>query len=192
MNATFSKPVQPSVSLAAAKHGDTPRRMKVFVAFDEDDCARNAEALIHRVAPDELCDTELHRLDQLATLPQGNAVACSTAEADLFILALRGGNTLAQAVRTWLSRSLTLRDHDREGVLVVLLSGANAQSGANTELLAYLETLAVLSRLEFFAGCADSKAAAYAELAPPPVTNFAQFAATIHAPDSLRASEINE
>ena len=46
MNATLSKPVQPSASLAAAKHGNTPRRMKVFVAFDEADCARNAEASI--------------------------------------------------------------------------------------------------------------------------------------------------
>lgn len=192
MNATLSKPVQPSVSLAAAKHGDTPRRMKVFVAFDEAECAHNAKVLIHRVAPDELCDIELHRLNQLATLPQGNAVACSAAAADLFIIALRGGSTLGQAVRTWLSRSLTLRDHDREGALAVLLSGANAQSGANTELLAYLETLAVLSQLEFFAGCADSKTVAYAELAPLPVTNFAQFTATIHAPDSLRAWEINE
>ena len=55
---------------------------------------------------------------------------------DLFIIALRGGSTLAQAVRTWLSRSLTLRDTDRAGALVVLLSDANAQSGANAELLA--------------------------------------------------------
>jgi hypothetical protein len=79
--------------------------------------------------------------------------------------------------------------------LVVLLSDANAQSGANAELLAYLETLAVLSRLEFFAGWRElegSCLAAYAELAPPPVTNFAQSGATIHAPDSLRGWGINE
>jgi hypothetical protein len=166
--------------------------MKVFVAFDEDDCARNAEVLIRRVAPDELRDTELWRLEQLAALSPGNAVARSASEADLVIIALRSGSTLTQLARTWLSHSLTLRDDDREGVLVVLWSGANAQAGANTELLAYLETLAVLSRLEFFAGCADSKAAGYIELAPPPVTNYAPFTATIHAPVSRRGWGINE
>jgi hypothetical protein len=166
--------------------------MKVFVAFDEGDCARNAEALIHRVAPDEACDIELWRLEQLAVLSQGNVVAGSAGEADLVIIAVRGGSTLTQLARTWLSRSLTLRDNDREGVLVVLWSGADAQPGANPELLAFLETLAVLNRLDFFAGCADSKAAVDAELAPSPATNFAQFTATIHAPVSLRGWGINE
>lgn len=192
MNATLIQPVRPSVSRAAVAPDDTPRRLKVFVAFDEADCARNAEALIHRVAPDESCDIELWRLEQLAALSQGNVVAGSACEADLVIIALRGGSTLTQLARTWLSRSLTLRDNDREGMLVILWSGADAQPGANTELLAYLETLAVLSRLEFFAGCADSKAASYAELAPSPPTNFAQFTVTIHAPVALRGSGINE
>jgi hypothetical protein len=192
MNATRIEPAQRSVSMAAATHGNTPQPLKVFVAFDEDDCARNAEVLVHRVAPDELYNTELCRLEQLAALPQGNAVVCSASKADLFIIALRGGSTLAQPVRTWLSRLLTLRDNDQEGGLVVLLSGANTQPGANTELLAYLESLAVLSRLEFFAGRADSKATAYAELAPSPPTNFAPFTATIHAPVSLRGWGINE
>lgn len=192
MNATLIEPAQPSVRLAAVMHGNTPRPLRVFVAFDEDECARNAEVLIHHVAPDELCDIELCRFEQLAALPQGNAVAGSASEADLFIIALRSGGTLAQPVRTWLNRSLTLRDDGEEGVLVVLLSGANAQLGANTELLAYLETLAVLSRVEFFAGYAEAKAASSAKLAPPLATNFAQFTPTIHAPVSMCHWGINE
>jgi hypothetical protein len=192
MNVTLIQPVQPSVSRAAAAPGDTPRRLKVFVAFDEADCARNAEVLIHRVAPDESCDTEQWRLEQLAALSQGNVVAGSASEANLVIIALCGGSTLTQLARTWLSRSLMLRDDDREGVLVVLLSGAKAQPGANTELLAYLETLAILSRLKCFAGRAESKAASSAELAPLPLRDFAPFTTTIHAPVSMRGWGINE
>ena len=192
MNATLIEPAQPSVRLAVATRSNTPRPLKVFVVFDEDDCASNAEVLIHRVASDELCDTALCHLEQLSALPQGNAVGCSASEADLFIIALRGGSTLAQPVRTWLSRMFALRDTDQEGALVVLLSGADAQRGANTELLAYLETLAVLSRMAFFAGSTATTAAASAGFTPPHATNFAQFTATIHAPVSMRGWGINE
>lgn len=149
MNATFIEPPQPPTAMQPHTTDNAPRPMKIFVAFDEDDCARNAEVLIHRVAPDELCDTELCRLEQVAERVQGDAVARSAAEADLFIIAMRDGNTLTQSARTWLSRLLALRDTDHEGALAVLLSGTNPR---NAELLAYLETLAVLNRLEFFAG----------------------------------------
>ena len=135
MNATLIQPVQPSVSRAATAPDHTPGPMKVFVAFEEDDCARNAEVLIRRVAPDELRDTELWRLEQLAALSPGNAVAGSASEADLVIIALRSGSNLTQLARTWLSHSLTLRDDDREGVLLVLWSGANAQAAQTPSYL---------------------------------------------------------
>jgi len=68
----------------------------------------------------------------------------------------------------------------------------DAKPGANTELLADLETLVVLSRLEFLSGCADSKAAGCAELEPPPLTNFAQFTGVIQTPVSRRGWGANE
>ena len=162
------------------------------MAFDEDDGASKAEVLIHRGGPDGSCETALCHLKQLATLPQGNTVAFSASETDLFIIAIRCGNTLAQPVQTWLSPLLTLRDDDQEGVSVILLSGANVQPGANIELRPYLETLAVLIWLELFAIRAEMKAASDAGVVPLPVAKFAEFAATFHAPVSLRGWGINE
>lgn len=166
--------------------------MGVFVAFDEGESARHAKALIRRVAPDELCDTELYRLDRLAATYSDNSVTYSGSEADLFIIALRAGYNLTQPVRTWLSSLLTLRDCDQEGALVVLLSGAKSHPDANAELLAYLETLAILGHLDFFAVRMESKVASVTGLAPVPEANIAEFTTTIHAPDALRGWGINE
>lgn len=192
MSATWCEPPPPSVNKAAATHDSTPQRLRVIVAFDEDHCASQAEVPIHRVGPDESCETALCHLKQLATLPQVNEVAFSASETDLFIIAIRCGNTLAQPVQTLLSPLLTLRDDDQEGVSVILLSGANVQPGANIELRPYLETLAVLIWLELFAIRAEMKAASDAGVVPLKVAKFAEFAATIHAPVSLCGWGINE
>ena len=192
MNATSIEPTRPPVRLAATKHGIAPQPLRAFVAFDEDDCARNAKVLIHCVTKDELCYTELCRLRSLASLPQANAVARTASATDLLILALRGGNNLAQPERNWLSRMLALRESDQEGALVVLLSGANAQPSANAELLDYLETLAVLSRMIFFAGHTESMVAASTGFVAPHATNFTPFTATMRAPDPRHRWGINK
>jgi hypothetical protein len=149
MNTTWIKPPQPSVSLSSGTYDGALQPFRVFVAFDEAECASEAEVRIKHAGSDKSSDTELCRLKQLATLAQSNAVGCSEAEEPLLAIVLYSGRSSSQPVRTWSSRLFILRDDDKAGALLVLRSGTKAHPADNAELLSDLETRAALSRLEF-------------------------------------------
>ena len=126
--------------------------IKVFVAFDEEASADEAQRLISRLAPDEFCQTDMCELNLLSSPPQAQTATHSAAEADLLIIAMHDGNRLTPAASAWLGELLTTRDIHHDGALVALLSGPDSQAASNAELLAGLETLAGFGGLTFFAG----------------------------------------
>jgi len=130
--------------------GATERPIRVSVVFDDDASAQSAEVLIRHVASDYECDRQSFRFDELDAPAPGVAAARSACNSDIIVFAVRDDRTLPGHVKSWLGLCIGLRDEDLEGALVLLIVGAAQRSIPGSSLLEYLETLAVIGRMEFF------------------------------------------
>lgn len=130
--------------------GATERPIRISVIFDDDASAQSAEVLIRRLVSNYECDTQSFRFDDLDRPTPVMAAARSASNADILVLTVRDDQTLPSHVKSWLGLCVGLRDEDQEGALVLLITGAVQTSTPGSSLLEYLETLAVIGRMEFF------------------------------------------
>jgi hypothetical protein len=66
------------------------------------------------------------------------------------VFAVRDDHMFPSHVKSWLQLCIGLRDEDQEGALVLLIAEAAHTSNAESSLLEYLETVAVVGRMAFF------------------------------------------
>jgi hypothetical protein len=130
--------------------GAPERPLRICVVFDDDVSAQSVEVLIRHVASGCECDTRSFRFDELDRPAPVVAAARSASDSDLLVLAVRDDQMLPSHVKSWLGLCIGLRDEDHEGALVVLIAEAAQTSNPGSSLLEYLETLAVIGRMEFF------------------------------------------
>jgi hypothetical protein len=126
------------------------RPLRICVVFDEDASARSADVLIRHVASDYQCDTQSFSFDELDAPVPGVAAARSAADTDILVLAARGDRMLPDNIRLWLGLCLGLRDEDREGALVALITQDRETADLHSSLVEYLETVAIIGGLAFF------------------------------------------
>jgi len=127
------------------------RPLKICVVFDEAANSRSAEVLIRHVASDYHCDTQSFHFDELDQPAPGVAAAQCAADTDIFVLAVRGDRMLPAHIQSWLGLCLGLRDEDLEGALVALIPEAAETTDLRLSLVGYLETVATIAGLAFFA-----------------------------------------
>jgi hypothetical protein len=130
--------------------GATERPLKICVVFDNEASAQSAEVLIKHVTTGYECDTRSFRFDELDRPTPVMSAARSVSNADILVLTVRNDQALPSHVKSWLGLCIGLRDEDQEGALVLLIAGAAQRSIPGSSLLEYLETLAVIGRMEFF------------------------------------------
>ena len=125
------------------------RLLKIRVVFDDDDSARSAEVVIEHVTADLECDTRLFAFDDLDLPEPAMAAARSASDTDILIVAVRDDHVLPAHMQSWLGLYLSLRDKDREGVLVVLIAKPAETANPDSSLVEYLETVAAIGGLSF-------------------------------------------
>ena len=159
------------------------RLLKIRVVFDDDDSARSAEVVIEHVTADLECDTRLFAFDDLDLPEPAMAAARSASDTDILIVAVRDDHVLPAHMQSWLGLYLSLRDKDREGVLVVLIAKPAETANPDSSLVEYLETIAAIGGLSFIP---SRRIITYnSALDHPPV---AQLIAKPQAPAHLRPS----
>jgi len=159
------------------------RLLKIRVVFDDDDSARSAEVVIEHVTADLECDTRLFAFDDLDLPEPAMAAARSASDTDILIVAVRDDHVLPAHMQSWLGLYLSLRDKDREGVLVVLIAKPAETANPDSSLVEYLETIAAIGGLSFIP---SRRIVAYSSASDhPPV---AQLIAKPQAPAHLRPS----
>ena len=126
--------------------------LRICLVFDEKQSARRAEDLIAQVTPNLVCDQRTIRFDELSGPNGHTAAAHKAADADVLILAARGNQMLPSHVRFWLGLCLTLRNDKHEGALVALIAHETGHETMRSSILEYLETIALVGKLAFFAG----------------------------------------
>jgi hypothetical protein len=141
---------RPGLDWGKPSTGATERPIRISVIFDDDASAQSAEVLIRRLVSDYECDTQSFRFDDLDRPTPVMAAARSASNADILVLTVRDDQVLPSHVKSWLGLCIGLRDEDQEGALVLLITGAAQTSIPGSSLLEYLETLAVIGRMEFF------------------------------------------
>jgi hypothetical protein len=124
--------------------GKTGRPLRICVVFDEDASARCGEILIKRVAADYQCDMQCFSFVELGGPSPGVAAARKAAETDILMLAARGDQPLPSHIRMWLGLCLGLRDRDREGALVALITQPVETAALHASIVEYLETVALI------------------------------------------------
>ena len=125
------------------------RSLKIHVVFDDDNSARSAEVLIKHVTAELECDTQSLDFDDLDSPGPGLAAARSASDTDILIVAVRDDHVLPAHMQSWLGLYLSLRDKDREGVLVVLIAKPAETANPDSSLVEYLETIAAIGGLSF-------------------------------------------
>jgi hypothetical protein len=141
------------------------RSLNVFMLFDEDASVRSAEELLRRVASTERCAAARCRFEDLNSQARSLAMARAATEADLLLLAIDRDGELPEHVKSWLFRWLHGRNAARDGALVALMTGGR-DPAYNPGVRLYLETVASIGGLAFFAGRALS-AGGFVHWIPP-------------------------
>lgn len=126
------------------------RPLKICVVFDETASARSTEILITRVTSDLPCEKQTFCFDELIAPHRNKATARMVADADILFLAARGDQTLPSHIRFWLGLCFSLRDEDREGALVALITKVEGCERLHSSILEYLEAIAIIGRVTFF------------------------------------------
>ena len=130
--------------------GATERPIKISIVFDDDASAQSAEGLVRHMASDYECDRQSFSFDELDFLLPGVAAAHSACNSEVFVLAVRDDRPLPSHVKSWLGLCIGLRDEDQDDALVLLVAEMAQTSKAGSSLLGYLDTVAVIGRIEFF------------------------------------------
>jgi len=142
------RPARPLDLKEPDRNEDLPP-LRVFLVAEDDRGARNAEALLLRVVPQEPCAVANCQFDELESESRFQTTTDAAAEADLLVLSRSRGGELPSLVKSWLRRWVSLRDPGRDGALVALLNGDNGLEDPFAVRL-YLETVAILAGVKFF------------------------------------------
>jgi hypothetical protein len=126
------------------------RPLKICVVFDQTASADSAEVLITHVTSDIPFEKQTFRFDELTPPNRNKASARKVADTDILVLAARGDQMLPTHIRFWLGLCLTLRDEDREGALVALITKVDGCEGLHSSILEYLEAIAIIGRVAYF------------------------------------------
>jgi len=127
----------------------TGRPLKISIVFDENVSARTAEILIRRVASGFDYDLQTFAFDELDPPGPGVAAARNASDTDILVVAMRDDRALPEHMQLWLGLCLGLRQHDLDGLLVVLIAKPAETSNPDKPLLDYLKTVAAIGGLEF-------------------------------------------
>ncbi len=130
--------------------GATERPIRISVVYDDDASAESAEALRSHVAGGCECDKQFFSFDELDAPAPGVAAARSACNSDMIVFAVRDDRRLPPHIKSWLGLCIGLREEELEGALVVLMAERAQTGNADSSLLEYLETVAVVGRMEFF------------------------------------------
>ena len=125
------------------------RRLKIRVVFDDDHSARSAEVVIQHVTADLECDIWSFAFDDLDLPGPAMAAARGASDTDILVVAVRDDHALPAHMQSWLGLSLSLRDKDQEGVLVLLIAKTAETANPDPSLVEYLETVAAIGGLSF-------------------------------------------
>lgn len=115
--------------------------LKISIVFDETESARVADALVKPAAPDNHCEIQSLRFDELTTSKSGVAAALRCADSDTLVLAVRGDQHLPSHVRLWLGLCLGLGGGRRNGAMVALITKASLAADLPESLVEYLGTV---------------------------------------------------
>jgi hypothetical protein len=166
------KALRPAIRACPDKHRKkaakaTKRPLKISVVFDEPETARSVEILIRNVASDHECAVQFFRFEELDAPAAGVLAARKAADTDIVILAARGDRELPAHVRLWLGLCMGLRDQDREGALVAMITQVEGADDLHSSMMEYLETVAIINGLAFLPQQSDVPIAARTVPAPP-------------------------
>jgi hypothetical protein len=135
--------------------------LKVCVVFDTGASARCAKEFIRRVCQTELFDTRLLQLDEHLLLNRRDDSARIASDVNLLVVAMQTDYGLPSFAKDWLARWINFRAEELEGALVALVTNSMAPPDSDSDLIAHLETVAVVGRLAFFYGYAGEQDQSY-------------------------------
>lgn len=150
--------------------------LRVLVAFEDLDLGRRARITLdwmqRRFGED--CEFRINylHLDSLAVPGLRETAAEEAAEADLILLAVRGGREVAEEIKRWCDRWLSFGARS-EAALVVLLDPepGTDDTAATGPALTYLEGLARRGGMAFIPQILNRPAPGY-DFAGPPATSL--------------------
>jgi hypothetical protein len=135
--------------------------LKVQVLFDSGGSARRAKELMRRVCQTAIPTFALLQLNEDLMSNCGVEAARLAANANLLVVSVEADFDLPFFAKTWLARWISFRDKKQVGALVALVADDVAPPDADSQLAAYLETVAVVGGLEFFYRCARNHGGQY-------------------------------
>lgn len=138
----------------ASERGHDEDILKVCVVSDSGASERCAKEFIRRVCQTELFDMRLLRLDEHVLSNHRDDSARIASEVNLLVVAMQTDYGLPSFAKDWLARWINFRAEELEGALVALVTNSMGPPDSDSDLIAHLETLAVIGRLAFFYGCA--------------------------------------
>jgi len=124
--------------------------LKICIVFDDDASARSAAVLIKHAAPGLPCDVQLFAFDELDPPGPGVTAARNASDSDILVVAVRDDHALPGHIQLWLGLCLGLREQGVGGLLLALIRKADEVADAESSLIDYLKTVAVIGGLEFF------------------------------------------
>jgi len=139
--------------LRASERSHHEEILKVCVVFDSGASARCAKEFIRRVCQTEPFDMRLLQLDEHLLSNRRDDSARMVSDVSLLVVAMQADYGLPSFAKAWLARWINFRTEGLEGALVALVTNSMAPLDSDSDLIAHLETVAVVGRLAFFYGC---------------------------------------
>jgi hypothetical protein len=144
-----------------SERGHHEEVLKVCVVFDSKASARCAKEFIRRVCQTELFDMRLLQLDEYSLSNRRDDSARMVSDISLLVVAMQADYGLPSFAKAWLARWINFRPEELEGALVALVTNSMAPPDSDSDLIAHLETVAVVGRLAFFYGHAGEQDHSY-------------------------------
>lgn len=142
------------------------------VVFDTGASARCAKEFMRRACQTELFDMRLLQLDKHLFSNRRDDSARDASDVNLLVVAMQADYGLPSFAKAWLVRWINFRAEEPEGALVALVTNSMAPPDSDSDLVAHLETVAVVGRLAFFYGCAGDHDESY-KIEPAALLPFA-------------------
>lgn len=161
-----------TLDLSGLGRCDPGKDVKVFVACEGSANAKEACALLERLARNTKADGRLFyswwNFEVLPITALRKMAATEAAAADLVIIAGQNSQELPESVIDWVSQWLTVRDY-RCRALMALVDSDRASTQGSRDVLALLRQVATLGQMDFFAKGTEAKleAALLRGSAPP-------------------------
>ncbi len=136
----------------ATADDDGQELLNCFILSDDAASAVSAESLLGRVSGATPCRLQHCGFGELNSTARLHATAVAAGRAEILIVAVRENEKLPLAVCEWLYRWLAQRDKQHDGALVAMVTSESAGAYIDPELTFFLESLASIGGLAFFAG----------------------------------------